>query len=84
LYSTEEELAYSYFFQYVPCSFLYQLQGFRSDIKVLNSLLNSYLYRVTNMDLIQFSAGRYSLFLATFVEEAVCSIMYVSGTFVKN
>jgi hypothetical protein len=34
--STEEVLAYTYYFQSVSCSFLYQLQSFGSDIKVLD------------------------------------------------
>jgi hypothetical protein len=36
------------------------------------------------MDLDSFSAGRKPLFPATFVDEAVFSLLYVFGAFVKN
>jgi hypothetical protein len=36
------------------------------------------------MDQFQFSSSRYSVFPATFVEEAVFSPLYVFGAFVKN
>jgi hypothetical protein len=59
-------------------------QSFRTYIKVLNALLVDICTELETWFSFQFSACRYTVFPAIFVEEAVFSPSYVFGALVKN
>jgi hypothetical protein len=76
-------MAYASCFQYIPCSFLQQLQSFKFQFMVLNSLwVDTWTGWKTWISFL-FSAGRYPVFPETFLDETLFSPSYDFGMSVK-